>query len=217
MKAMVDDHNKSSVKIRQALPSDLDVVVQIYEEIHSAEESGTMTIGWQRGVYPVRETAEAAIERGDLYVLECDKSDMDGMSSQTGEADKDAMNVRNDMGQARILGSGIINRIQVDVYSLAQWEHDTDKVCVLHTLTISPQAGGQGYGKAFVRYYERWAADHDLPELRIDTNARNKAARAMYRKMGYKEIGIVSTTFNGISGVDLVLLEKYLQEGREIK
>ena len=32
----------------------------------------------------------------------------------------------------------------------------------------------------------------------------------MYRKMGYTEIGIVPTTFNGIAGVDLVLLEKYL-------
>ena len=36
----------------------------------------------------------------------------------------------------------------------------------------------------------------------------NMAARAMYRKMGYKEIGIVPTTFNGTAGVDLVLLEK---------
>ena len=44
--------------------------------------------------------------------------------------------------------------------------------------------------------------------FRIDTNARNTAARAMYRKLGYKEIGTVPTTFNGIPGVDLVLLEK---------
>ena len=47
-------------------------------------------------------------------------------------------------------------------------------------------------------------------ELRIDTNARNVAARAMYKKLGYKEIGIVPTVFNGIPDVQLVLLEKYL-------
>ena len=35
----------------------------------------------------------------------------------------------------------------------------------------------------------------------------------MYRKLGYKEIGIVPTTFNGITGVDLVLLEKNLSGG----
>ena len=47
-------------------------------------------------------------------------------------------------------------------------------------------------------------------ELRIDTNARNAAARAMYAGLGYREIAVVPTTFNGIPGVDLVLLEKHL-------
>lgn len=32
----------------------------------------------------------------------------------------------------------------------------------------------------------------------------------MYVKLGYKEIGIVPTVFNGIPGVGLVLLEKAL-------
>ena len=35
-------------------------------------------------------------------------------------------------------------------------------------------------------------------------------ARAMYKKHGYTEIGIVPTVFNGIEDVQLVLLEKYL-------
>ena len=30
----------------------------------------------------------------------------------------------------------------------------------------------------------------------------------MYKALGYREIGIVDTTFNGIAGVKLVLLEK---------
>ena len=47
-------------------------------------------------------------------------------------------------------------------------------------------------------------------ELRIDTNARNVTARTLYQKLGYKEIGIVPTVFNGIPGVNLVLLEKHL-------
>ena len=113
-----------------------------------------------------------------------------------------------------ILGSAVINQIQVDVYSGAPWEFDTESVCVLHTLVIAPQAAGRGYGRAFVAFYERWAKEHDLPELRIDTNARNAAARALYRKLGYKEIAVVPTTFNGIPGVDLVLLEKNLNAFR---
>ena len=170
--------------IRKATAADLDAIEQIYEDIHTAEEEGTATIGWIRGIYPTRKTAEAAVLRDDMFVLE------DG----------------------EIIGTGIINRTQVDVYYGAPWRFDTDKVCVLHTLVISPKVSGRGYGRAFVEYYEQWALDHNLPELRIDTNAKNSAARAMYKKMGYEEIGIVPTVFNGIPGVDLVLLEKNLTE-----
>ena len=169
--------------IREANPADLNAIEQIYNAIHTAEENGTMTIGWIRDVYPTRKTAEDSIQRGDMFVLEED---------------------------GEILGAAIINRTQVDVYSGAGWKHDTDSVCVLHTLVIRPQAAGKGYGRAFVEFYEQWAKEHGLPELRLDTNARNTTDRSMYRKMGYQEIGVVPTTFNGIPGVDLVLLEKNL-------
>ena len=36
------------------------------------------------------------------------------------------------------------------------------------------------------------------------------AARAMYARRGYIESGILPTVFNGITGVDLVCLEKRL-------
>ena len=172
------------MNIRRASASDLDAIEQIYNEIHTAEEEGKQTIGWMRDIYPVRKTAEDAVSRGDMFVLE------DG----------------------QILGSAIINRIQVDCYKGAPWEYETDKVCVLHTLVIAPAVSGRGYGRYFVEFYERWAAEHGLPELRIDTNARNITARAMYRKLGYKEIGITPTVFNGIPGVELVLLEKNLEK-----
>ena len=169
--------------IRKASMADLPYIRQIYEDIHTEEENGNLTIGWARAVYPTEKTAEASVQRGDMFVLE-----EEGM----------------------ILGAGIINQVQVDVYEKAPWEYQSEAVCVLHTLVISPGASGRGYGKAFISFYERWAEEHSLMELRIDTNARNSVARSMYRKLGYKEIGIVPTVFNGIPGVDLVLLEKNL-------
>ena len=83
---------------------------------------------------------------------------------------------------------------------------------VLHTLVIAPQAFGKGYGKAFVKFYEDYTLSQGCCYLRMDTNARNLRARAMYKKLGYKEIGIVPCVFNGIDGVKLVLLEKRLPE-----
>ena len=170
------------MNIRRAKLFDLPGVAGVYEETHAAEEAGKITTGWVRGVYPVRETAEAALQRGDLFVLEEDN---------------------------KIYGAAVINQIQVDVYESAPWQYDGE-VCVLHTLVISPRTQGKGYGRRFVNFYEEYALDHSLYELRIDTNAKNTRARDMYACLGYREIAVVPTVFNGIPGVDLVLLEKNL-------
>ena len=170
--------------IRKATAKDIDAVEKLYDAIHTAEENGKQTIGWIRGIYPVRKTAEMALARDDLFVLEDD---------------------------GKICGTGILNKIQVDSYAEGHWEHEApdEQVCVLHTLVIDPDSAGKGYGRAFIEYYETYAQENDCTELRIDTNARNAVARAMYKKHGYTEIGIVPTVFNGIEGVQLVLLEKY--------
>ena len=169
--------------IRKAGASDINDIEKIYNDIHCSEEKGSLTIGWTRGVYPTRKTAEDAVARDDMFVLE---------------------------ENGVVVGAAIINQIQVDVYENAPWEYESDAVCVLHTLVISPSFAGKGFGTGFVRFYEDWAREHGIYELRIDTNARNTAARKMYRKLGYKEITIVPTVFNGIPDVNLVLLEKNL-------
>lgn len=47
------------ITIRKADAADLDAVVRVYEHVHDAEEAGPAQVGWVRGVYPVRSTAEA--------------------------------------------------------------------------------------------------------------------------------------------------------------
>ncbi|WP_108831534.1 GNAT family N-acetyltransferase [Aedoeadaptatus coli] len=171
--------------IRKAVYSDLDAVVTIYNEILQLQEDGAITVGWIRGVYPTRATAEEALRRNDLFVME---------------------------KEGVVLGSAIINKLQVDVYAEAKWRHEVDaeKICVLLTFTISPRVGGRGLGKQFVDFYESYASDHGCCVLRMDTNERNHVARKMYKKLNYEEIDIVPTVFNGIPDVNLVLLEKYL-------
>ena len=162
--------------IRKAARADLDAVCRIYDQIHTAEE---------RGVYPERETAEAALARGDLFVQE-----------QNGE----------------IVGTAILNQTQVDSYAGANWRYDApdSEVMVLHTLVIDPEAKSRGLGREFAAFYEGYALAHGCRYLRIDTNARNARARRFYQKLGYAEIGVVPCMFNGIAGVQLVLLEKRL-------
>lgn len=169
--------------IRKATDKDIDAVASIYSDIHIEEETGHACIGWDRNIYPTRETAEKAIDAGDLFVMEED---------------------------GKIVASAIINQRQVPCYRDARWKYDAkdNEVMVLHTLTVDPAQGKNGYGRAFVQFYEDYALAHGCHYLRMDTNERNVRARHMYARLGYEEVGIVLTVFNGIKGVNLVCLEK---------
>ena len=171
--------------IRKAQAQDIPAISRIFDDIHTAEEAGTVTIGWNRSIYPTRATAESALERDDLFVQE---------------------------SEGEIVGSAIINQIQVDVYADGAWQYPAEdaEVMVLHTLVISPRAAGKGFGSSFVAYYEALARARGCRVLRMDTNARNSTARALYRRLGYREADIVPCTFNGLANVQLVLLEKKL-------
>ena len=80
-------------------------VEQLYNDIHTAEETGQQTIGWIRGVYPTRATAQAALDAKDLFVLE-------------------------DAG--KLLGAARINKAQVDSYAEGDCEFAArdEEVCV---------------------------------------------------------------------------------------
>jgi len=173
------------MEFRKAVATDLPAVAEIYADILTEQEEGRTFVGWARGVYPTEETAKLALERGDLFVQEVDGA---------------------------ITGAAIINQKQVDVYEGAAWRYPAgnEQVMVLHTLVISPKESGKGYGPRFAEFYENYALEKGCPYLRMDTNAGNARARALYAKLGYTEIGVVPCVFNGIEGVPLVLLEKYL-------
>lgn len=163
----------------------IDAIEGIYSRIIDAQEQGRLTVGWQRGVYPTRQTALDALKRGDLFVC------VDG---------------------GQVAAAAIINRIQVPVYAEVGWLYhaEPDEVMVLHTLVVDPLRAGRGYGTAFVAYYESYTKNNGCPVLRMDTNEKNAAARRLYARLGYREAGIVPCVFNGIKGVGLVCLEKKL-------
>ncbi len=184
--------------IRKAMESDLAKIEKIYEKILSQEEAGKTTIGWVRGVYPTLETAWEAWNAGELFVMEAG----DEKSGQKTEK----------LTGGTLVAAARINQIQVPEYADATWEYDApeDQVMVLHTLVVDPDCAGKGDGSEFVAFYEKYAGEHGCPYLRMDTNAKNQTARRLYHRLGYREVGIVPCVFNGISGVQLVCLEKRL-------
>lgn len=172
--------------IRKGIEQDIPHIAAIYENIHDNEECGKSTVGWIRGVYPTADTARAALDADDLFVME--------------------------EGGA-VVAAACINRIQVPVYADVPWRYPDvpdEQVMVLHTLVVEPACSGKGYGTKFVAFYEGYARENGCPYLRMDTNARNKTARKLYAGLGYWEAGIMPCVFNGIPGVQLVCLEKKL-------
>ena len=81
--------------IRKAVQGDIPAIAAIYDRLHDAEEAGKAEIGWVRGVYPTKRTAQAALERGDLFVME------EG---------------------GKVVGAAILNQTQVPEYYGAPWE-----------------------------------------------------------------------------------------------
>lgn len=170
---------------RKATNADIAAVAAVYDRVHTAEEQRAPTVGWVRGVYPTAGTALDALKRDDLFVAE--------------EA-------------GVIVATAIINHLQPDCYREGNWAYDAlqEQVMVLHTLAVDPGFVKRGCGTAFVAFYEQYAKDHGCPYLRMDTQIINLTARSLYKKLGYREIGTVPCVFNGIEGVQLVLLEKNL-------
>ncbi len=171
--------------IRQATAQDIPHIAAIYDSIHALEEQGLTTTGWKKGIYPTKETAQAALQKGSLFVYEKD---------------------------GQILASAKIDHVQEEEYALAPWQQDAPpgQVMVLHTLVVSPHATGQGIAREFVAFYEDYALKNNCPYLRMDTNARNTRARRLYQRLGYREAGIVPADFQSTGKIDLVCLEKTL-------
>lgn len=176
------------LEIRKATEAEIAQVAAIYDHIHSQEECSRACIGWVRGVYPTEQTAREAFQADDLFVL---------------------------TDENQVCAAARINQVQVPVYADARWsepEAAPEQVMVLHTLVVEPACAGKGYGTTFVHFYEQYALEHGCPYLRMDTNEKNQAARRLYARLGYREADIVPCKFNGIAGVQLVCLEKTLQQ-----
>ena len=168
---------------RKAVPSDAAAIAAIYGRIHDGEEAGRSSIGWIRSIYPSLATAEKAIAEGEMYV-----SEHEGI----------------------LYAAARINQKQEEVYYAVPWRYPASdrEVLVLHTLVVDPRYAGRGEGSGFVAFYESMARDMGCTALRMDTNERNEKARRLYKRLGYREAGIMPCVFNGIPGVGLVCLEK---------
>lgn len=151
--------------IRKAVMADIEYVSEIYEKIHREEALGRLSTGWTQGVYPTKNTACEALQRGELFV---------------GVVNGD------------VVGSAVFNQIQVDCYIEGNWERkcSDEQIMVMHTLTISPEYAGCGLGKKFLLWYENYAAANHCKALRIDTQEKTRLPEPCTKAMDLKKLAL---------------------------
>jgi hypothetical protein len=126
------------MSIRKATSEDIPAIAGLYDEIHAREEAGETTTGWLRDLYPVQQTAADSVKRGDMFVQE----DAEG----------------------HILGTGIINQVQVDVYSDGNWRYPADDDEIMENALFSAEAERvitDGDITNFRETEEEWADDDE--------------------------------------------------------
>ena len=172
--------------IRLANPSDLDAVAEIYEEILAAEDARPVSYtNWQRGKYPTRNTAEAALEAGTLWVGE-----EDGV----------------------VYGCVNLNGEQLPEYDAIPWSIPAggEEVGVIHTLCIRPSCAGRGYARQMVAFCEEEARRRGRTVMRLDTWEGNLPANRLYPSLGYRYAGQAEFFFMGFVREILNCYEKAL-------
>lgn len=172
--------------IRKANKKDIERVSASYEELFAYEAEHCSHTNWISGVYPTKATAQAAFETGTLYVLE-----------ENGE----------------FCGSIILNHLQPPEYQSVDWHYqaENEEVLVVHTLCIRPSKKGQGYGRQFVDFVSRHAAQTSCKVIRLDTWENNFPAIRLYTSSGFRLAGSGPMCLQGLIQEQQVYLENKVE------
>ncbi len=158
--------SNDKIKIRKANLSELNAVVDLYNDICDSLEEGINYADWHKDIYPTIDDARLGIEDGVLYIALIDD---------------------------QLVGSVKLRHEHDDAYLSAPWltENDYSKITVIYTLAVHPNAKGQGVARALLDFAETTARAENNVSIRLDTVYGNTPAEKLYLSCGYKLIGTV--------------------------
>lgn len=171
--------------IRTATEADVKKAAQCYENLFEYEQKNGSFSNWKAGLYPVEKTALDAFDNNWLFVLE----DENGIAA-----------------------SMILNSNQAEEYKNIKWRITAaeDQVLVIHTLCVSPEKKGLGYGKKMVNFAVEYAKKQGFKTIRIDTWKNNIPAQKLYIGQGFELLGEQHVLHAGVINEVLVYLDKIL-------
>ncbi|MBL0387430.1 GNAT family N-acetyltransferase [Tumebacillus sp. ITR2] len=144
-------------EMRAATTNDLDALLEIYRAVIRRMQAGGND-QWD-DTYPNRTVLEADLAAGTLFVC----------------VDEDE----------KLLGAVVLNESIDEPYSQIQWDDAQGKWLVVHRLAVHPDTQGRGIGRDLMGFAEQWGLENGYSSIRLDTYSRNKAAVALYLRLGY--------------------------------
>lgn len=160
-------------QVRPAAAHDLDAVAEGYLALLRHEEVYGSTTNWKPGIYPTLATAERALAKGWLHILE---------------------------DRGLVCASVILNDHQAPEYDDIPWAFPAERneVLVVHTLCIQPIYQRMGYGRKIMQYALDLARKRDCKAVRLDTFDGNTAAAAFYSSLGFRHAGTADAVLEGL-------------------
>jgi ribosomal protein S18 acetylase RimI-like enzyme len=152
--------------MRLGIETDTEELVQLYDSLNDHLSDTINYLGWKKGLYPVRQTAEDGIREGGLYVAEYNK---------------------------KIIGSMILSHKPLPAYLQVKWTKDIEyeNVLVIYTFVVHPDYLGKGVGRELLEFASRLGSQLGIKALRLDVNVENLPAIHLYEKCGFHYIDTV--------------------------
>lgn len=119
---------------------------------------------WDR-FYPNRFVIKADLKEGNLYGILAGK---------------------------KIVGAVVLDTNENKRYQKLIWGDSNGKPVIIHRLGVHPLYQGKGYGKKLLQFAEDYALSNGYTSIRLDVFSKNPGAVNMYKRAGYKEIGIIN-------------------------
>lgn len=173
------------MRIEKGSLDDINELECLYNDLNDYLETHTNFPGWRKGIYPVKETAIAGIEEGNLFVMRNDK---------------------------HILGSVILRHIPESAYSKADWkaELEYEDIFVIYTLAVHPIYLSKGVGKALMDFIIQYSKDLNMKAIRLDVYEKNTPAISLYKRYGFQYIDTIDLGYSAYGLDKFELYQKIL-------
>ncbi len=125
-----------------------------------------------------------------------------GIHAQRGRWDADLDNI-----EAVYLNAGefLVGELDGRVVAMGALRRTSEERAEVKRMRVSPDCQGRGYGQAILSALEERGRELGYSCLHLDSAVRMAAARHLYEKNGYREVGRTV-----LGGIDAVLYEKVM-------